>query len=141
MRNVELMWLTARLTPDFKTITDFRKDNGEAIQLVCKQFVELCRKIGLLNTQAVAVDGSTFKAQNNRDENFTTAKMQRRLDEIDKSIARYLARIASTDLQDSKAAKAKVKSLHKKTILPKRLPVIFWKSAMVFISCIIDNSL
>ena len=69
------MWLTARLTPDFKTITDFRKDNGEAIQLVCKQFVELCRKIGLLNTQAVAVDGSTFKAQNNRDENFTTAKM------------------------------------------------------------------
>lgn len=113
-RNLELMWLTARLAPDFKTIADFRKDNGEAIQLVCKEFVELCRKIGLLNNHAVAVDGSKFKAVNNRDNNFTAAKMKRRLDEIDQSIARYLARIASADLHDSKAAKAKVKNMNDK---------------------------
>ena len=113
-RNIELMWLTARLAPDFKTIADFRKDNGEAIQLVCKQFVELCREIGLLSSHAVAVDGSKFKAVNNRDNNFTAAKMKRRLDEIDQSIARYLARIASADLQDSKAAKAKVKNMNDK---------------------------
>ena len=61
-RNVELMWLTNRLAPDFKTIADFRKDNGEAIQLVCKQFVQLCRKLNLLTDAFVAVDGSKFKA-------------------------------------------------------------------------------
>lgn len=114
LRNVELMWLTARLAPDFKTIADFRKDNGEAIQLVCKQFVQLCRKLDLLTCHVVSVDGSKFKAVNNRDNNFTAAKMQRRLDEIDQSIARYLARIASADLQDSKAAEAKVKSMNDK---------------------------
>lgn len=113
-RNVELMWLTARLAPDFKTIADFRKDNGEAIQLVCKQFVELCRKLELFNEDTVAVDGSKFKAVNNRDNNFTEAKMQRRLDEIDKSIARYLDRIASADRQDSKASIAKTRNMKDK---------------------------
>lgn len=113
-RNVELMWLTSRLAPDFKTIADFRKDNGKAIQLVCKEFVQLCRKLDLLNDHAVAVDGSKFKAVNNRDNNYTKAKMKRRLEEIDQSIARYLARIASADLQDGKAAKAKTKSMKEK---------------------------
>ncbi len=113
-RNVELMWLTTRLTPDFKTIADFRKDNGEAIQLVCKQFVQLCRKLDLLNDDAVAVDGSKFKAVNNRDNNYTEAKVRRRLEEIDQSIARYLARIASADLQDGKADKAKTKNMKDK---------------------------
>ena len=113
-RNVELMWLTARLAPDFKTIADFRKDNGEAIQFVCKQFVELCRKLQLLNDNAVAVDGSKFKAVNNRDNNFTEAKMKRRLDEIDQSIARYLARIASADRQDNKTSKAKTQNMKDK---------------------------
>ena len=113
-RNLELMWLTGRLTPDFKTIADFRKNNGEAIQLVCKRFVELCRTLGLLNNDAVAVDGSKFKAVNNRDNNFTKAKMQRRLDEIDKSIARYLAQIASADLQETKASQVKSKNLKEK---------------------------
>lgn len=75
-RNVEMMWLTGRLAPDFKTIADFRKDNGKAIQLVCKQFVQLSRRMDLLNDDFVAVDGSKFKAVNNRDKNFTKAKMK-----------------------------------------------------------------
>ena len=79
-RNVELMWLTDRLAPDFKTIADFRKNNGKAIQLVCKQFVQLCRSMNLLDDDFVAVDGSKFKAVNNRDKNFTKAKMKRRLE-------------------------------------------------------------
>src|SRR5687767_6288093 len=77
-RNVELMWLTGRLSPDHKTIANFRKDNGRAIRQVCTQFVVLCRKLGLLNTASVAIDGSKFKAVNNRDKNFTRAKVERR---------------------------------------------------------------
>ncbi len=104
-RNVELMWLTGRLTPDFKTIADFRKDNGKAIQDVCRQFVLLCREWGLFAEATVAIDGSKFKAANNRDRNFTSAKMKRRLAEIDKSIHRYLSQIETADrLEPSIAA-------------------------------------
>src|SRR6185503_6316897 len=77
-RNVELMWLTGRLVPDHKTIADFRKDNGRAIRNVCTRFVTLCRTIGLFAEASVAIDGSKFKAVNNRDRNFTRAKMDRR---------------------------------------------------------------
>ena len=104
-RNVELMWLTGRLAPDFKTIADFRKDNGEAIRLVCREFVMLCRKLGLLNNTLVAIDGSKFKAVNNRDKNFTRAKMKRRLAEVEASIDRYLERLTeydATELDDDK---------------------------------------
>ena len=86
-RNVEVMWLTGRLVPDHKTIADFRKDNGPAIGKVCSQFVELCRRIGLLSAASVAIDGSKFKAVNNRDKNFTKAKMARRLKQIEESVA------------------------------------------------------
>src|SRR6266851_5887496 len=72
-RNIELMWLTGRLSPDFKTIADFRRDNGEAIQAVCGQFVELCRRLKLFTRAVVAIDGSKFKAVNNRDKNYTVA--------------------------------------------------------------------
>ena len=104
-RNVELMWLTGRLAPDFKTIADFRKDNGEAIRLVCREFVMLCRKLGLLNNTLVAIDGSKFKAVNNRDRNFTRAKMKRRLAEVEASIDRYLEQLTeydATELDDDK---------------------------------------
>jgi transposase len=87
-RNVEVMWLTRRLAPDHKTIADFRKDNGPAIRKVCSQFVALCRALGLLAIASVAVDGSKFKAVNNRDRNFTKAKMQRRMAQIETSVAR-----------------------------------------------------
>jgi len=82
-RNIELMWLVGRLAPDFKTIADFRKDNGAAIQSVCRQFVELCRKLGLFTRAVVSIDGSKFKAVNNRDKNYTVAKVGKRIEQVD----------------------------------------------------------
>ena len=73
------MWLLCRLVPDHKTLADFRKDNGAAIRKVCAQFIALCRAMGLLTQASVAIDGSKFKAVNNRDKNFTRAKMERRM--------------------------------------------------------------
>ncbi len=96
-RNIELMWLTGRLAPDFKTIADFRKDNGVAIRLVCREFVMLCKKLNLFANAFVAIDGSKFKAVNSRDRNFTRAKMRRRLAEVDASIDRYLQQLAAAD--------------------------------------------
>ena len=90
-RNTELMWLTGRLMPDFKTIADFRRDNGTAIQATCRQFVLLCRKLDLFSDAVVGIDGSKFKAVNNRDKNYTPYKLQRRLEQIEASIARYLS--------------------------------------------------
>jgi transposase len=113
-RNVELMWLTGRLTPDFKTIADFRKDNGKAIQDVCRQFVLLCREWGLFADASVAIDGSKFKAANNRDRNFTSAKMKRRLAEIDKSIHRYLSQIETADRLEPAMAEPKTGRLKDK---------------------------
>ncbi|MEJ2632544.1 MAG: IS1182 family transposase [Acidihalobacter sp.] len=113
-RNVELMWLTGRLAPDFKTIADFRRDNGEAIRLVCCEFVMLCRKLALFTDAFVAIDGSKFKAVNNRDRNFTKAKLKRRLEQIDESIERYLGQIASADRQEAAVAKAKAERLEDK---------------------------
>lgn len=98
-RNIELMWLIGRLAPDFKTIADFRKNNGEAIRLVCREFVMLCKKLNLLTNAFVAIDGSKFKAVNNRDSNFTRAKMKRRLLEVERRIERYLDELASADQQ------------------------------------------
>ncbi len=114
-RNVEVMWLTGRLAPDHKTIADFRKDNGPAIGKVCARFVELCRRIGLLSAASVAIDGSKFKAVNNRDRNFTKAKMARRIKQIEESVARYLAQLDSADRQEPTAEMAsRVTRLHEK---------------------------
>jgi transposase len=98
-RNVEVMWLTGRLAPDHKTIADFRKDNGRAIRQVCSRFVVLCRRMGLLAQASVAIDGSKFKAVNNRDRNFTRAKMARRMAQIEESVGRYLQQLDSADRQ------------------------------------------
>jgi transposase/macrodomain Ter protein organizer (MatP/YcbG family) len=114
-RNIEVMWLTGRLVPDHKTIADFRKDNGPAIRKVCVRFVALCREIGLLTTASVAIDGSKFKAVNNRDKNFTRAKMERRLAQIEESVARYLSQLDTADLQEpSEALAAKTAHLTEK---------------------------
>ena len=99
-RNLEVMWLLRRLAPDFKTIADFRKDNGPAIKKVCARFVELCRKLGLLNKASVAIDGSKFKAVNNRDKNFTKAKVERRRKQLEESVSRYLSQLDTADLQE-----------------------------------------
>ena len=113
-RNVELMWLSGRLAPDFKTLADFRKDNGKAIRLVCREFVMLCKKLNLFADAFVAIDGSKFKAVNSRDRNFTKAKMKRRLEQIDESIERYLGQIASADRQEAAVAGAKMERLKDK---------------------------
>jgi transposase len=117
-RNVEVMWLTGRLVPDHKTIADFRKDNGPAIRKVCAQFVALCREMGLLTKASVAIDGSKFKAVNNRDKNFTRAKMERRLAQIEESVARYLSQLDTVDLQEPSDALA-AKTAHLKDKLAK----------------------
>ena len=116
-RNVELMWLTGRLAPDHKTIADFRRDNGKAIRQACSRFVLLCRRMGLFGDAVVAIDGSKFKAVNNRDRNFTPAKMQRRLAEIEAAIARYMAEMDGADAEPGGEARVehleqKLASLH-----------------------------
>ena len=117
-RNVEVMWLTGRLIPDHKTIADFRKDNGPAIRKVCAQFVALCRELGLLSNASVAIDGSKFKAVNTRDKNFTRAKMERRLAQIEESVGRYLSQLDTADLQEPSEALA-AKTVHLKEKLAK----------------------
>ena len=99
-RNLEVMWLLGRLAPDHKTIADFRKDNGGAIKKVCARFVELCRRMGLLSKASVAIDGSKFKAVNNRDKNFTSAKIERRRKQLEESVSRYLGQLDTADRQD-----------------------------------------
>ena len=98
-RNVEAMWLTGCLAPDFKTIADFRKDNASAIRKVCREFIVVCGRAGLLTATAVAIDGSKFKAVNSRDRNFTGAKVAKRLEQIEASIERYLSLLEIADRQ------------------------------------------
>jgi transposase len=109
------MWLLGRLAPDHKTIADFRKDNGLALRKVCARFVELCREMGLLATASVAIDGSKLKAVNNRDKNFTRAKVERRRAQLDESVARYLSQLDTADRQEpTEALAAKVTRLTEK---------------------------
>ena len=127
-RNIELMWLTGRLAPDFKTIADFRKDNPEAIRLVCREFVMLCKKLNLLSEKLVAIDGSKFKAVNSRDKNFTKAKMKRRLRDVESAIERYLAELDETDRtepkpDDAKTLQDKVAKLREEMARLKKLEV------------------
>src|SRR5467141_1516366 len=114
-RNIEVMWLTGRLAPDHKTIADFRTDNGTAIRKMCARFVALCRMMGLLTQASVAIDGSKFKAVNNRDKNFTRAKMDRRMTQIEEGVARYLQQLDTADRQEpSEALKTKTSRLKEK---------------------------
>jgi transposase len=117
-RNLEVIWLLRRLTPDDKTIADFRKDNGPAIKKVCAQFIALCRKMGLLNGASVAIDGSKFKAVNTRDKNFTRGKVERRRVQLEESVARYLAQLDTADRQEPSEALA-AKTAHLKEKLAK----------------------
>jgi transposase len=106
-RNVEVMWLTGRLAPDFKTIADFRRDNGPAIRATCRQFIALCRQLDLFAEAIVAIDGSRFKAVNTRDKNFTRASIKRRMEQVEASIDRYLSALATADRHDSEIAQQK----------------------------------
>jgi transposase len=113
-RNVELVWLTGRLMPDFKTIADFRRDNGGAIRAACRQFVLLCRGLGLFDEATVAIDGSKFKAVNNRDKNFTERKLQARMEQLDQSVERYLTELDRADRDPSLVPAARVEHLKDK---------------------------
>jgi hypothetical protein len=108
------MWLTGRLMPDFKTIADFRRDSGPAIRAACAQFVVLCRQFNLFTRTIVAIDGSKFKAVNNRDKNFTVAKVAKRIEQVEASIARYLAVLDRADREDGDMAEAKTIRLKEK---------------------------
>jgi transposase len=113
-RNVELMWLTGRLMPDHKTISDFRKDNKKAVRGVCREFVVLCRRLKLFTQALVVIDGSKFKAVNNRDRNFTRAKMKRRLTQIEASLDRYFDQLEQADNEESSIADIKTVNLKDK---------------------------
>ncbi len=113
-RNVELMWLIGKLAPDFKTIADFRRDNGEAIRNVCRQFVMLCRRLNLFSQAVVAIDGSKFKAVNAHDRNFTHGKLEKRMQQIDQCIERYLVAMDTADRQQSDVTEIKTARLKEK---------------------------
>jgi transposase len=116
-RNIELMWLTGRLAPDFKTIADFRRHNGAAIRKVCKQFIVMCRRLNLFSQAIVAIDGSQFKAVNSRDRNVSRGKIDKRQEQIEQSIERYLDaldtadRTHTTDEGRTERLKEKIKKL------------------------------
>jgi transposase len=113
-RNVELMWLTGRLAPDFKTIADFRHDNGEGIRNVCRRFVQLCRDLKLFTQAIVAIDSSKFKAVNSRDRNFTPGKVDKRQEQIEESIQRYLTALETADRTQPAEVEAKTERLRQK---------------------------
>lgn len=113
-RNVELIWLTGRLSPDFKTIADFRKDNGKAIRRVCREFIVLCRNLKLFSEVIVAIDGSKFKAVNTRDKNFTNYKLKARMQQLEQSIARYLVDLDRADRDPTLVTEARAEHLKQK---------------------------
>ena len=115
-RNVELIWLTGKLMPDFKTIADFRKDNGPAIRNVCREFIVLCRQLKLFSEAIVAIDGSKFKAVNNRDKNFTDRKLKARMEQLEESIGRYLADLDRADREPTAVSEGQVARLKDKIV-------------------------
>jgi len=119
-RNVELMWLTQNLKPDFKTIANFRHQNGSAVRKVCRQFIEMCRQLDLFAHALVAIDGSKFKAVNSRDKNFTEAKLKRRLAMIEESIRNYLRAMDTADRSEPELAQLKKGRLQEKIAALKR---------------------
>ena len=119
-RNVELMWLVGKLSPDFKTIADFRRDNGDAIRNVCREFTLLCRKLDLFSQAIVAIDGSKFKAVNAHDRNFTRGKLEKRMQQIEECIERYLAEMDTADRQQSDVTEMRVSRLREKVATMKK---------------------
>jgi transposase len=113
-RNLELIWLTGHLTPDFKTIADFREDNGAAIRKVCREFVLLCRRLKLFSDAVVAIDGSKFKAVNNRDKNFTERKLQARMEQLEQGINRYMDELDRADREPASLPDERIPHLKEK---------------------------
>jgi transposase len=139
-RNVELMWLTGRLMPGLKTIANFRKDNGRAIRGACRQFIVLCSQLNLFSEAVVAVHGSKFKSVNNRDRNFTSAKFQKRMEQIEASIGRYLSALDMADQEDAATAPNKMGKLKEKiAVLKKRME--YFKEIEIFVEATPDKQI
>lgn len=113
-RNIELMWLTGRLCPDFKTIADFRKDNGKAIQQACSQFVILCKQMEMFKGSAIVIDGSKFKAVNSKDRNYTISKLKARIAQTEERVARYMDELDRADRQPDQIPEIRLKHLRKR---------------------------
>ncbi|SED07956.1 transposase [Burkholderia sp. WP9] len=128
-RNVELMWLIGRLAPDFKTIAEFRRSNGEGIRNVCRRFVMICRDLKLFTQAVVAIDGSKFKAVNSRDNNFTPNKFARRQEQIEQSIQRYLDALETADRTQPAEVEAKTVRLREK--IETEPPRILWRHQLL----------
>jgi transposase len=105
-RNVELMWLLGRLAPDFKTIADFRKDNGKGIKNTCRAFIGLCRQMNMFTDVMVAIDGSKFKAVNSKENNYTPKKLKFHIARVEKHIDKYLKQLEDSDKEDEKVIDA-----------------------------------
>lgn len=114
------MWLVNRLAPDFKTIADFRKENGQAIRNVCRQFVILCHRLDMFQGVEVAIDGSKFKAVNNRDKNYTQRKLKARIEQVEENIARYMEELDRADRQPERTTRSRVKHINDKIAAFKR---------------------
>jgi transposase len=99
-RNLELIWLLRKLRPDFKTVADFRRDNGQAIKAVCREFILLCRKLELFGGELVAIDSTKIKAQNSKGRNYSTEKLKAVLAEIEKKVSAYLEELDQSDAQE-----------------------------------------
>tara|TARA_R110002110_G_scaffold415773_2_gene655508 strand:- start:2298 stop:3713 length:1416 start_codon:yes stop_codon:yes gene_type:complete len=99
-RNLEVLWLIRRLTPDFKTIADFRRDNGAAVRGACRAFIQFCRSAGLLNGRLIGIDGSKFKAAASKDQALTRRQLERDRKLIDEKIERYLEQLDEADSAD-----------------------------------------
>ena len=113
-RNLEVIWLLRQLRPDFKTIADFRRDNRSAFRAVFRQFVRLCRELDLYGRELLAVDGTRIKAVNNRDRNFTRAKLKSHLQRLDERLDRYLDQMNAADAADAGGSTVAVPDLHDK---------------------------
>lgn len=124
-RNVELMWMLGKLTPDFKTVADFRRDNGQPIRAVYREFTQLCRGLGLYGGELVAIDGSKFRAVNSRDRNFTRSKLQRLNKRADKKIEQYLKELDEADEQEQNSAKPTAEELQEKIEWLKRRKEVY----------------
>ena len=120
-RNVEVMWLIKRLTPDFKTIADFRRNNREPIRMVCREFTLFCRKLELFSGDLVAIDGSKFKAVNSRAKSFNKKKLKQAIQKLDEDIDRYLDEMDEADEEEPEEKKLTAEELQQKIDEMKRM--------------------
>ncbi len=101
--NIEVMWLINRLTPDFRTISDFRKDNKEAISKTFREFNRYCYKLHLFSKSFISIDGSKFKAVNAKDCNFTLNKLDDRIKRLDEHIILYMNQLEEADENETRS--------------------------------------